>query len=390
MQKQTVKDINFKGKRVLLRVDFNVPLNDDGEITDDTRIVKALPTIKYCLDQDAKISIISHLGRPKGGRDEKYSLVSVANHLSKLINHKVRFLSDGVNTDSSILNGDSDIFLLENLRFHKEEAENDPDFAKKLSQFGDIFINDAFGVVHRAHASTVGITEFLPSVAGLLLGKEIEYFDKIVANPERPFMTILGGAKVSDKVAMISNLIDRSDAVLVGGVMAYAFYVAMGIGVGDSRFDNEGVEFARQALDKAKRNGVPLILPIDRVVTRVFKKGAESKVVRDDIPEGWLGVDVGPNTVKRFCNILADAKSVVWNGPLGAFEIEPFEKGSHGVAEFLTTLDATIVIGGGDTAAAVNQFGFEDKFSHVSTGGGASLKYLEGQVLPGVEALMDR
>lgn len=393
MHKQTVNDVDIRGKRLLIRVDFNVPLNGDGIISDDSRIIKSLPTIKYGIDQGARIVLISHLGRPEGKPDRKYSLKPIADHLSTLLNRKVHFIAGGVNAEiepeiNNLKNGE--VALLENLRFHDEETKNEPGFAKQLAMFGDIFVNDAFGTVHRAHASTVGVTQYLPGVAGLLLAREIEYFEKVVTNPERPFMTVLGGVKVSDKVKLISNLLDHADAILIGGAMAYAFYAALGIGTGSTKFEKEGVEPARAALEKSKQNGVPIILPIDRVVAQELKTNAEYRIVSGDIPDGWMGFDIGPATVKLFADTLSKTKTVVWNGPVGVFEKPPFDKGSRGVAEIIADLNATTIIGGGDTASAIKQFGLEDKYSHVSTGGGASLQYLEGTKLPGVVSLMDK
>jgi len=392
MNKQTVKDINIQNKRVLIRVDFNVPLDDQFNITDDARIVKALPTIKYCVEQNAKVILMSHCGRPKGQPDSKYSLAPMAKHLGVLLGKPVELLPDcvgaAVETRVNELKA-GEVVMLENVRFHAEEEKNDEGFSKKLASLGDVYVNDAFGTAHRAHASTVGVTKFLPAVAGFLLGKEVEYFDKAIKAPERPFMTILGGAKVSDKVKLISNLLDKADALLIGGAMAYTFYKVMGIGIGTSKFEPAGIEPAREALEKAKAKNVPIYFPVDRVISQEFKKDPETKVVTGDIPEGWMGLDIGPASVKSFCEVLAKAKTVVWNGPVGVCELTPFDQGTRGLAEFLAKSDATTIIGGGDTAAAVKNFGLEEKFSHVSTGGGASLEYLEGTSLPGIEALLN-
>ncbi len=393
MNKQTVKDIPIKGKRVLMRVDFNVPLDEQFNITDDARIVKALPTIKYCLEQNAKVILMSHCGRPKGQPDSKFSLAPMAKHLTKLLGKNVELLSDcvGPAVESRVAAlKDGELVMLENLRFHAEEEKNDAAFSKKLAALGDVYVNDAFGTAHRAHASTVGVTQFLPAVAGFLLAKEVEYFDKAITAPERPFMTILGGAKVSDKVKLISNLLDKADALLIGGAMAYTFYKVMGIGIGTSKFEPAGIEPAREALAKAKQKNVPIYFPVDRVISQEFKKDPVTQTVTTDIPEGWMGLDIGPESVKKFCEVLAKAKTVVWNGPVGVCEMTPFDRGTRGLAEFLAKSDATTIIGGGDTAAAVKNFGLEEQFSHVSTGGGASLEYLEGTPLPGINALLNK
>ncbi len=393
MRKQTVKDIDIRNKRVLMRVDYNVPLDEQLNITDDARIVKGLPTVKYCLEQGAKLILMSHLGRPKGKPDFKYSLAPTAQRLSRLLGKPVELLSDCVGPAveqrvSSLKAGD--VVMLENLRFHVEEEKNDEFFSKQLAALADVYVNDAFGTAHRAHSSTVGVTHYLPAVAGFLLDREVEYFDKAILAPERPFMTILGGAKVSDKVKLISNLLDKADAILIGGAMAYTFYKVMGIGIGTSKFEPEGVEPARQALVKAKEKNIPMIFPVDRVISQKFAKDPETRTITSDIPEGWMGLDIGPESVKKFCEVLAKAKTVVWNGPVGVCEMTPFDRGTRGLAEFLSNLKATTIIGGGDTAAAVKNFGLEEKFSHVSTGGGASLEYLEGTTLPGIEALLNR
>jgi len=393
MNKQTVKDINIQNKRVLMRVDFNVPLDEQFNITDDARIVKAVPTIKYCIEQNAKVILMSHCGRPKGAPEAKYSLAPMAKHLSKVLGKPVELLSDCIGSAvearvASMKAGE--VVMLENVRFHAEEEKNDESFAKKLASLGDVYVNDAFGTAHRAHASTVGVTKFLPAVAGFLLAKEVEYFDKAIKTPEHPFMTILGGAKVSDKVKLISNLIDKADAILIGGAMAYTFYKVMGIGIGTSKFEPAGIEPAREALAKAKAKNVPMYFPVDRVISQEFKKDPVTQIVSTDIPEGWMGLDIGPESVKSFCEVLAKAKTVIWNGPVGVCEMTPFDRGTRGLAEFLAKSSATTIIGGGDTAAAVKNFGLEEKFSHVSTGGGASLEYLEGTPLPGIEALLNK
>ena len=394
MRKQTVHDLSLQGKRVLIRGDYNVPLNAQGVITDDARIVKSLPTLRYCLEQNAKLILMSHLGRPKGKPDPAFSLKPVAERLSQLLQKKVELLPDcvGAAVEEKVRKlKDGDVVLLENVRFHEEETKNNPAFAKQLAALGEVYVNDAFGAAHRAHASTVGVVQYLPAVAGLLLAKEIEYFDRAISHPERPFVTILGGAKVSDKVKLISNLLDKVDTLLIGGAMAYTFYKVLGIGIGTSKFEPEGVPAAKEALAKAKAKNVPLLLPVDRVISEKFEANPPVKIIDTDIPDGWMGLDIGPKTVEQYKKVLQTAKTVVWNGPVGVFEMPPFDKGTRGLAECLAGLKgATTIIGGGDTAAAVKIFGLEDKMSHVSTGGGASLEYLEGTILPGVAALQDR
>ncbi|MDA9101088.1 phosphoglycerate kinase [Omnitrophica bacterium] len=393
MQKMTIEDIKLQNKRVLMRVDYNVPLNDQGQITDDSRIVKSLDSVKYCLERGAKVILMSHLGRPKGKVNPQYSLKPVAEHLSKLLNQDIALASDCVGPEAEAAAqklAPGQAVLLENLRFHAEEEKNDPAFAKQLASLGEIYVNDAFGTAHRAHASTVGVTEYLPSVAGFLLNKEITYFDKAITHPERPFVTILGGAKVSDKIKLIDNLLNKADTILIGGAMAYTFYKVMGIGIGQSKFEPAGEPAAKQALEKAQETNVPIVLPKDRVIAQKLEKGVETRTTETDIPDGWSGFDIGPKTVAEFKEILSKAKTIVWNGPVGVFEVPPFDKGTRDLCEFVANLKATTIIGGGDTAAAVKIFGLESKMSHVSTGGGASLEYLEGTVLPGVAALKDK
>lgn len=393
MNKQTVKDIDIQNKRVLMRVDYNVPLNENLQITDDARIAKSLDTVKYCLSQNAKLILMSHLGRPKGKPEVAFSLKPAAERLSQLIGKRVVLASDCIGADveakaKSLQSGE--VLMLENLRFHKEEEANDAEFAKKLASLGEVYVNDAFGTAHRAHASTEGVTKYLPAVAGLLLAKEIEYFDKVISNPDRPFVTILGGAKVSDKIKLITNLLNKADMIIVGGAMAYTFYKVLGIGIGNSKFEPAGEQAAKDALAMSKQKNVPIILPTDRVIAQKMEKNPPTQVVSGDIPDGWSGFDVGPDSRKKFKEILAKAKTILWNGPLGLFEIPPFDEGTRDIAKYLSELKATTIIGGGDTAAAIAQFGLDDKMSHVSTGGGASLEYLEGSVLPGIAALRDK
>jgi len=393
MNKKSIQDIDIKDKKVIIRVDFNVPLDDQGNVTDDARIVKSLPTIHYAMEQGAKVILMSHLGRPKGQPNPKYSLKPTADCLSKHISKPVAMLSDcigdAVNADVDQL-ASADVALLENLRFHPEEEKNDAGFAKQLADLAEVYVNDAFGSAHRAHASTEGITKFLPSVAGFLLAKEIEYFDKAITNPDRPFVTILGGAKVADKIQLISNLLNKADTILIGGAMAYTFYKVLGIGIGNSKFDPDGESVAKEALEKSKEKKVPIVLPVDRVIAQKLEKNVPTQTTAGDIPDQWSGFDIGPEAVEQFKKILAKAKTIVWNGPLGVFEYPPFDAGTRSIANYVAELDATTIIGGGDTAAAIKQFQLEEKMSHVSTGGGASLEYLEGTILPGVAALNDK
>ncbi|MBI4387586.1 MAG: phosphoglycerate kinase [Candidatus Omnitrophica bacterium] len=393
MKKQTLQDIDVKGKRVIVRVDFNVPLDSNGNIIDDARITKTLPTIRYLIEQNAKVILMSHLGRPKGKPEAKYSLKPVVEHLSRLLNQRVELQPDcigpAIETRArSLKNGE--ILLLENLRFHVEEEKNDPHFAKQLAALAEVYVNDAFGTAHRAHASTEGVAHYLPAVAGFLLAKEIEYFDKALENPKRPFVTILGGAKVSDKIKVIENLLTKVDHLLIGGAMAYTFLKAGGHQIGASKVEAEGIETAKIVIAKAKQQNVEILLPVDHVITQEINEQARIQICEGDIPAGWLGVDVGPKTIEIFCNVLKKSNTVIWNGPLGIFEMKPFELGTWKVAECLTQIKATTIIGGGDTAAAVAKFNLEDKMSHVSTGGGASLEYLEGRSLPGIQILKEK
>ncbi len=393
MKKQALQDVDLKGKRVIVRVDFNVPLDGNGRITDDARITKTIPTIQYLIDQNAKVILMSHLGRPDGKVAAKYSLKPVAEHLTKLLNKKVELQSDcvgqAVQQRVKMLKP-GEVILLENLRFHSEEEKNDAGFSKQLAALADIYVNDAFGTAHRAHASTEGIAHHLPSVAGFLLAKEIEYFDKALKNPKRPFTTILGGAKVSDKIKVIENLLSKVDSLLIGGAMAYTFLKAGGHKTGKSKIDEPGVPIAASVMKKAKERNVELLLPVDHVVSQEVSEQAQTKVSGLEIADGWIGVDIGPKTILLFQETLKKSKTIVWNGPVGIFEMKPFENGTKKIAETLAELSATTIIGGGDTAAAIAQFGLEDKMSHVSTGGGASLEYLEGTVLPGIKILTDQ
>ena len=390
MNFHTLNDIEVKGKRVIVRVDFNVPM-EKGKITDDTRIVKTLPTIQYLIKHSAKVILISHLGRPQN-QEPEFSLKPIANRLGQLLKQPVKFVPDCIGKTAqkeieTLKNGS--VVLLENLRFHKEEEKNDPKFSKLLAELGDLYVNDAFGAAHRAHASTVGITDYLPSAAGFLLAKEIEYFDRVLEKPERPFTAILGGSKVMDKIKVIENLMSRVDYLLIGGAMAYTFLKARGHKIGSSKFDFEGLEMAKQILEKTKQVKIQFLLPIDHLIAETVTEGAKTEISEVDIPDGWIGVDIGPKTIERYQAVISKSKTVMWNGPVGVFEIKAFSEGTSQLAEAMAQLTgATTVIGGGETAAAIVKSGLENKLSHVSTGGGASLEYLEGRILPGIEALI--
>lgn len=394
MAKLTVKDVGLDGKKVLMRVDFNVPLSEEGEIADDTRIKAALPTINYVMDKGAILILVSHLGRPKGKVVESLKMDTVAGRLQELLGKRVTKLNDCIGEDVETAIGDSkrgDIFLLENVRFHPEEEENDTEFAKNLSRFADIFVNDAFGTCHRAHASTEGVAKFLPAAAGFLVQKELEYFKKALENPERPFVAILGGAKISGKIEVIGSLLDKVESLLIGGGMAYTFLKAGGCDVGNSLVEEDKLELAVKLRGKATERSVQLLLPVDHVIADEFSDSAEVKTTSGvDIPGGWRGMDIGPGTEEKFIEVLKGAGTIVWNGPLGVCEFGYSSHGTKKIAEYMAGLDAATIIGGGDTAAAVNQFGLSARFSHVSTGGGASLEFLEGKVLPGIAALNDR
>lgn len=393
MNKMTVKDVDLSNKKVLMRADFNVPQDANLSITDDTRISATLPTIKYILEKGPKkLILISHLGRPDGKRVEKYSLKPVSARLSELLGQPVKFLNDcvGEGIAKEIDASKEKIVLLENLRFHAQEEANDPEFAKQLAGLAEIYVDDAFGTSHRAHASTEGVTHYIKAVAGFLLEKEIQYLGNAVANPKKPFLVILGGAKVSDKIGVIDNLLPKCDAILIGGGMAYTFLKAKGIQIGNSKLEKDKLELAKGLLAKAEKMKKEIVLPIDHVVVEKIDVQVKIEVVQENIPEGKIAVDVGPKTVELFKNKLKGAKTVVWNGPLGIFEMDAFSKGTQEVAEFLGSLQATTIIGGGDTAAAITKFKLEDKMTHISTGGGASLEYLEGKILPGVAALADK
>ncbi len=393
MNKMTLKDIELKDKTVLVRADFNVPQDENLNITDDTRIRATLPTIKFILQNNAKkIILMSHLGRPDGKVVAKYSLKPVALRLQELLGIPVKFLNDcvGDSIKKEIGTSKEKVILLENLRFHPEEEANDAGFAKALGSLADVFVNDAFGTAHRAHASTEGVAHYLKSVAGFLLEKEIRYLGSAVQNPQRPFMVILGGAKVSDKIGVIENLLPKCDAILIGGGMAYTFLKAQGKPIGNSKLEKDKLDLARIILDKAKTLKKEILLPIDHLVVDNIDPKAKAEIVGENIPDGKIAVDIGPKTIALFKEKLKFAKTVVWNGPLGIFEMDAFSRGTEEIAKFLSSLGATTIIGGGDTAAAVAKFKLEDKMTHISTGGGASLEFLEGKTLPGIAALSDR
>ena len=393
MSKKTIRDIDLKGKRVIVRVDFNVPQDKEGKITDDNRIVGALPTIRYLVDQNAKVVLMSHLGRPKGEFNMKYSLAPAALRLSELLGRPVKMAKDviGEDADSTVASlKEGEVCLLENLRFHNEEEKNDADFAKKLSGYGDIYVNDAFGTAHRAHASTEGVAHYLPAVSGFLIEKELKFLGGAVEHPDRPFVAILGGAKVSDKIGVINNLLEKVDVLIVGGGMAYTFIKAQGGEIGKSLLEADRLEYALEMIEKAKAKGVKLLLPEDSVAADAYSNDAKIEVVDSyKIPEGYLGLDIGPKAQKAFAEAIRGAKTVVWNGPMGVSEMSNFAAGTVAVAKAMAESDAVTIIGGGDSAAAVVQLGFGDKMSHISTGGGASLEFLEGLELPGVAALND-
>jgi len=394
VKKKTVRDIDVAGKRVLVREDLNVPLDaETGRITDDRRIQAAVPTIKYLAERDAKVIVVSHLGRPKGGPDDKLRMNPVAQRLQELLGRTVRKLDECVGPEveqAVAAMQPGDVILLENVRFHKEEEKNDPEFAAKLASLADVYVNDAFGTAHRAHASTEGVAHHIPAVAGFLMEKEIDYLSRALADPDRPFVAILGGAKVSGKIEVIQNLLTKVDTLIIGGGMAYTFLKAKGLEIGKSLLDEPNLGVAEQTMAQAKEKGVALELPVDVVVAQEFSADSPRKVVPvDAIPPDWMGMDIGPETAARFGAILKQAKTVVWNGPVGVFELPPFAEGTRALAEALASSGATSIVGGGDTAAALEQLGFADKMTHVSTGGGASLEFLEGKELPGVAALLD-
>ncbi len=386
----TIREADLKGKRVLIRVDFNVPLKD-GAVTDNTRIKAALPTIKYILDNGASLVVMTHLGRPKGEKNEKYSLAPVAAEFSKLLGKDVKLASDVIGDEvkkevEALKPGD--VLLLENVRFYKEEEANDPEFAKTLASYGDIYCNDAFGTAHRAHASTEGVSHYLPSYAGFLIEKEVKFMAPLLENPEKPFVAIIGGSKVSSKITVLESLVRTCDTIVIGGGMAYTFLKVQGHTIGKSLVEDDYLETASSFLKKAEEKGVKVILPVDHVAAAEFDENAAPVAVDSvDIPADLMGMDIGPKTTALIVEAVKGAKSVVWNGPMGVFEFASFAKGTEEVAKALAASDATTVVGGGDSVAAINKFGLADKISHVSTGGGASLEFLEGKELPGIKAL---
>ena len=391
MKIRTVRDLDLKGKRCLVRVDFNVPLKD-GIIGDDTRIKAALETLNYILDQDGtSLVVMSHLGRPKGAVKNEFSLSHVKTRLSELLNREVLMASDCIGEEvisqtRSLKQGQ--ILLLENLRFHKEETSNDAEFAQKLALNGDVYINDAFGTAHRAHASTEGVSHFLPSAGGFLIEKEVNFFEPLVTNPEKPFVAIIGGAKVSSKISVLESLLKNCTTLIIGGGMAYTFLKAKGFKIGNSLIEDEYIDTAVKLMKSAEEKGVELLLPIDHLAASEFSDSAEAVIVEhEDIPDNLIGMDIGSKTLKSYSEVISGAKSLVWNGPLGVFEFPNFAKGTLGVAELVAACNGRTVVGGGDSVAAVNKFGFADRIDHVSTGGGASLEYLEGKILPGIIAL---
>lgn len=395
MAKKTVQDVAVKGKRVLVRVDYNVPLNAAGEVTDDKRITASLPTVNYLLGQGARVILCSHLGRPKGERKAEFSLKPVAVRLAQLLpGVKIEFAEDCIGPEAqakAMALQDGEILLLENLRFHKEEEKNDPAFAKELASLAELYVSDAFGTVHRAHASTAGVAAYLPAVAGFLIGKELSIMGEALENPERPFVAILGGAKVADKIGVIKNLLLKCDTLIIGGGMAYTFFKAVGYEIGDSLLDADSVGLACELMEAAKARGVKLLLPVDTVVAESFAADAPHKTVKSAaIPAGWQGLDIGEETRALFAEEIKKAKTVIWNGPMGVFEFPAFAKGTAAVAEACAECKGTTIIGGGDSASAVKKLGFADKMTHISTGGGASLEFLEGKTLPGVAALNDK
>lgn len=395
LNKKSLKDIDVKGKKVLVRCDFNVPI-ENGKINDEKRITSSLPTINYLLDNEAKVILMSHLGRPKGEAKKEFSLQPIAERLTELLKKKVIFPGDeGVVSDAvkeqvdKMENGD--IMLLENTRFRSEEKKNEESFAKELASLADMFVNDAFGTSHRAHASNVGVSKYLPSSVGFLVEKEIEVMAKSLESPKRPFVAILGGAKVSDKIGVIENLIAKVDTIIVGGGMAYTFLKAQGYEIGNSLLEEDKVELAKELMQKAKDNGVELMLPVDTVVGREFKNDTDYKTVSvREIPEDMMGLDIGEESIELFSEKIKDAKTIVWNGPMGVFEMENFAKGTNAIARAMSEAQGITIVGGGDSASAVEKSGYAEKMTHISTGGGASLELLEGKILPGIEAIDEK
>lgn len=394
MNKKTVRDIDVKGKKVLVRCDFNVPYDENRVITDNRRIVAALPTIKYLIENNAKVILCSHLGRPKGEVKPEFSLDIVAKELSRLLEQEVTLAKDVVGEDAKAKAEalkEGEVMLLENVRFEPGEEKNDEELSKKFASLAEVYVNDAFGTAHRAHSSTTGVASFLPAVSGFLIEKELNFMGSALENPERPFMAILGGRKVSDKIGVIEALLEKVDVLMIGGAMAYTFFKAMGYSVGNSICEEDKLELAKELMEKAKSKGVKFMLPIDTKVGKEFSKDTESKTVKfTEIPDGWEGFDIGAETIALYSEELKKAKTVIWNGPVGLFEFDQFAIGTNSIAKILADLDAVTIVGGGDSAAAVEKAGLAEKFTHISTGGGASLEFLEGKKLPGIEALQDK
>lgn len=395
MNKKVITDLEVRSKRVIVRVDFNVPMSktEEGKITDNARIVAALPTIKYLIENNARIILLSHLGRPKGEAKKEFSLAPVAKELSKLLNKDVKFLQSNLVVDDNVKDEvlklkDGEVALLENTRFRNEETKNIDDFSKELAELGELYINDAFGTSHRAHCSNVGLCKFLPSAVGFLVEKEISIMGKALSNPERHFVAILGGAKVSDKITVIENLIEKVDSIIIGGGMTFTFLKSLGYSVGKSLLEDDKVDFAKELIEKAKSKNVKILLPIDVVVSKEFSNDSEFKIVNiDSIGDDYMGLDIGEKTVKLFSDEINNAKTVVWNGPMGVFEMSNFAKGTFEIAKAIAESEAISIIGGGDSASAAEKSGYKDKITHISTGGGASLEFLEGKILPGIDSI---
>ena len=394
--KKSVEDLNVKGKKVLVRCDFNVPMNENKEITDDTRIKSAIPTIKYIVDNGGMAIVMSHLGRPKGEPKPEFSLEPIAKRFGELLDKEVIFAADdmvvGENAKDAVAKmKEGDVVLLQNTRYRKEEEKNGEDFAKELASLGDLFVNDAFGTAHRAHASNVGVSKILPSAMGYLVKKEIDFMGKAMSNPERPFVAILGGAKVSDKIEVIESLMEKVDSLIIGGGMSFTFLKSQGKEVGKSLLEEDKLDLAKSLLNKAKEKNIKMLIPVDVVAGKEFKNDTEIVTVSvDDIPEDMMGLDIGPKTEKIFAEEIKNAKTVVWNGPMGVFEMPNFASGTIAIAKAMSEADGMTIVGGGDSAAAVEQFGYDDKMSHISTGGGASLEFFEGKILPGIDAINEK
>ena len=395
MNKVTVRDIDLKGKKVLMRCDFNVPLDENLNITDKTRIIAALPTIQYVLDQGAKLILCSHLGRPKGEVKKEFSLAPVAKELSVQLGREVKLADDIIGDSAKALTADmneGDVVLLENVRYDAREEANDEEFSKELASLAEVYVNDAFGTAHRAHASTEGVAKFLPSACGFLIEKELEQLGDSLNNPVRPFVAILGGKKVSDKIGVINSLLDKVDTLIIGGAMAYTFFRAQGYSTGKSLVEEDKIDLAKELLAKAEAKGVKLLLPVDTKCGKEFSEDTETLIVKsNEIPDDWEGFDIGPESIELYKSVLSEAKTVLWNGPVGVFELKPFAIGTNAIAEYLAELtDCKTIIGGGDSAAAVTKAGLADKMTHISTGGGASLEFIEGKVLPGIECIPNK